>query len=104
MRKFLLAAVIGFAAVAGGARAEVNEVTIAQQYGVAFLPLMWMEQNKLVEKHARAQGLGDIKMNWAKLAGPAAMNDALLSGSLSFSSVGAPSLITLWGKTKGNIG
>ena len=31
------------------------------------------------------------------------MNDALLSGSLHFSAVGAPSLITLWGKTKGNM-
>ena len=91
-------------AVGAGARAEVSEVSVAQQYGVSFLPLMWMEQNKLIEKHAKAQGLGDIKVNWAKLAGPAAMNDALLSGSLHFSSVGAPSLITLWGRTKGNLG
>ncbi|MDB5811957.1 MAG: hypothetical protein JWN94_4079 [Betaproteobacteria bacterium] len=104
MRKFLIAAVIGLAVVANGARAEVGEVTIAQQYGVAFLPLMWMEQNKLIEKHAKAQGLGELKTNWAKLAGPAAINDGLLSGAVQFSSVGAPSLITLWGKTKGNIG
>ena len=97
------AAIIFFAATAN-VRAEVSEVSVAQQYGVSFLPLMWMEHNKLIEKHAKAQGLGDIKVNWAKLAGPAAMNDALLSGSLNFSSVGAPSLITLWGKTKGNLG
>src|SRR5471030_2353788 len=88
---------------ANPARAEVGEVTIAQQYGVAFLPLMWMEHNKLIEKHAKAQGL-ELKANWAKLAGPAAINDGLLSGAVNFSAVGAPSLITLWGKTKGNIG
>ena len=103
-RLFAAVATILFAAATTGVRAEVSEVSVAQQYGVSFLPLMWMEHNKLIEKHARAQGLGDIKVNWAKLAGPAAMNDALLSGSLNFSSVGAPSLITLWGKTKGNIG
>src|SRR5262249_5750156 len=32
-----------FAAIAGGARAEVGEITVAQQYGVSFLPLMVME-------------------------------------------------------------
>jgi NitT/TauT family transport system substrate-binding protein len=103
-RLFAAVATILFAAATTGVRAEVSEVSVAQQYGVSFLPLMWMEHNKLIEKHAKLQGLGDIKVNWAKLAGPAAMNDALLSGSLNFSSVGAPSLITLWGKTKGNLG
>ncbi len=98
------AAIVVLAAIATRSHAEVTELNVAQQYGVSFLPLMWMEHNKLIERHARAQGLGDLKVNWAKLAGPAAMNDALLSGSLHFSSVGAPSLITLWGKTKGNMG
>ncbi len=93
------AAIVVLAAITTRSNAEVSELNVAQQYGVSFLPLMWMEHNKLIEKHAKAQGLGDIKVNWAKLAGPAAMNDALLSGSLHFSSVGAPSLITLRGKT-----
>ena len=48
------------AALAGPAAAELNEISIAQQYGVSFLPLMLMERDKLVEKHARAEGLGDI--------------------------------------------
>ena len=104
MRKFLIAACVFALAVAAPARAEVSEITIAQQYGVSFLPLMWMEHNKLIEKHAKALGLGDIKTNWPKLAGPAAINDGLLSGSVQFSAVGAPSLITLWSKTKGNVG
>jgi NitT/TauT family transport system substrate-binding protein len=103
-RLFAAVAAIFFAAATTAVRGEVNEVSIAQQYGVSFLPLMWMEHNKLIEKHTKAQGLGDITVNWAKLAGPAVMNDALLSGSLNFTAVGAPSLITLWGKTKGNIG
>jgi len=103
-RLFAAAATILLVTATAGARAEVNEVTIAQQYGVSFLPLMWMEHNKLIEKHAKALGLPELKTNWAKLAGPAAINDGLLSGAVNFSAVGAPSLITLWGKTKGNIG
>ena len=36
---------------ATNSRAEVNEITVAQQYGVSFLPLMVMEKQALVEKH-----------------------------------------------------
>jgi NitT/TauT family transport system substrate-binding protein len=59
-----------------------------------------MEDGKLVEKQAKAAGLGDLKVTWAKLGGPGAMNDALLSGGLEFASGGVPSLVTLWAKTK----
>src|SRR6185312_14766973 len=84
-------------------RAEVGEITVAQQYGVSFLPLMIMQADKLVEKHAAAAGIKDLTVNWAKLAGPSAMNDGLISGSLTFAAQGAPSLITLWAKTNGQI-
>ena len=63
---------------------------------------MIMEDSKLVEKQAKASGLGDIKVTWAKLGGPGAMNDALLSGGLDFATGGVPSLITLWSKTRGS--
>jgi NitT/TauT family transport system substrate-binding protein len=86
------------------ARAEVSEITVAQQYGVSFLPLMVMERNALVEKHAAAAGLAGLKVNWAKVAGPSVMNDGLLSGTIHFAAQGAPSLIVLWDRTRGNIG
>ncbi|MGB8038568.1 MAG: ABC transporter substrate-binding protein, partial [Pseudolabrys sp.] len=91
------------AVFAGGARAEVSEITVAQQYGVSFLPLMMMEKNQLIEKHAAAAGLPVTKVSWAKVAGPSAMNDGLISGALHFAAQGAPSLITLWDKTRGQI-
>jgi NitT/TauT family transport system substrate-binding protein len=91
------------AAVAMTARAEMAEINVAQQYGVAFLPLMLMERDKLVEKHAKAEGLGEVKVGWIKVAGPSVMNDGIISGALQFISVGAPSLITLWDKTKDNV-
>jgi NitT/TauT family transport system substrate-binding protein len=91
------------AVLAGGARAEISELSVAQQYGVSFLPLMLMEKNQLIEKHAAAAGLAGLKVSWAKVAGPSAMNDGLISGSLHFAAQGAPSLITLWDKTHGQI-
>ena len=85
------------------ARAEIPEVTVAQQFGVSFLPLMLMERDALIEKHAKAAGI-EVKTNWQKVAGPSVINDGLLSGTVHFGALGAPSLITLWGKTKGNVG
>ena len=89
--------------LAATARAEVSEINVAQQYGVSFLPLMVMERDKLVEKHAKAEGIGDVKVNWVKVAGPSVMNDGVISGAIQFIAVGAPSLITLWDKTQGNV-
>src|SRR6266571_7939045 len=83
------------------ARGETGEVRAAQQFGLSYLALMIMEDSKLVEKHAQAMGLGEVKVTWAKLGGPGAMNDALLSGGLDFATGGVPSLITLWSKTRG---
>jgi len=83
-------------------RAELAEINVAQQYGIGYLSLMVMEEQKLIEKHAKAAGL-DVKVNWAKFAGGNVMNDALLSGSLQFASGGVGPLITIWAKTKGNL-
>jgi NitT/TauT family transport system substrate-binding protein len=90
---------------AGGtaSRAEVSEITVAQQFGVAFLPLMLMERDGLIEKHAKAAGI-EVKTNWQKVAGPSVINDGLLSGNVHFGAVGAPSLVTLWSRTKTNVG
>ena len=90
-------------AVISPAAAESPEVNVAQQYGVSFLPLMVMERGKLVEKHAKDAGLGEIRVNWVKVAGPSVMNDGVISGALQFIAVGAPSMITLWDKTGGQI-
>jgi NitT/TauT family transport system substrate-binding protein len=89
--------------LAFSARAEISEINVAQQYGVSFLPLMVMERDKLVEKHAKAEGIRDIKVNWVKVAGPSVMNDGVISGAIQFIAVGAPSLITLWDKTQSNV-
>ena len=100
-RAILAAAVL--LASATVSRAEVSEITIAQQFGVSFLPLMIMERDALIEKHAKAAGI-EVKTNWQKVAGPSVINDGLLSGNVHFGAVGAPSLVTLWSRTKNNVG
>jgi NitT/TauT family transport system substrate-binding protein len=95
----LVAAALVFAGAQ--ARAEVDEIRAAQQYGLSSLPLMIMEDQKLVEKHAKAQGLDGVKVTWLRLGGPGAMTEALVSGDLHFGSGGVPSLVTLWARTKG---
>ena len=99
----LAAAGLLLAASASSPRAELAEITIAQQFGVSFLPLMLMERDALIEKHAKAAGI-EVKTNWQKVAGPSVINDGLLSGNVHFGAVGAPSLITLWSRTKTNVG
>jgi NitT/TauT family transport system substrate-binding protein len=89
--------------IAANVRAEVSEITVAQQYGVSFIPLMVMEKEGLVEKHAAKAGLTGFKVIWAKVAGPSVMNDGLIANAIHFAAQGAPSLITLWDKTHGQI-
>lgn len=98
-----IAASVAFLAAGFGARAEVGEVRIAKQYGISYLPLMYMEQMKLLEKHAHAAGLDGVSVAWSQFAGGNVMNDALLSGSLHFASGGVGPLVTLWAKTRGTI-
>jgi len=95
-------AAVALSAAAAPARAEMAEINVAQQYGISYLPLMIMEDQKLIEKHAKAAGV-DVKVGWAKFAGGNVMNDALLSNSLQFASGGVGPLLTLWSRTKGNL-
>ncbi len=98
--KLLLIAVI-LGAYPAAAPAETGEVRVAKQYGLGYLQMMLMEEQKLVEKHAKVAGLGDIKVSWSTFRSSDVMNDALLSGNLDFASVGGPGLATIWSKTRG---
>lgn len=88
--------------LSGTARAEAAELRIAQQYGITYLPLMIMERDKLIEKHAKAAGLGEVKVTWAKLPSGLTINDALISGAIDFATGGLPPPLIMWDKTRGN--
>jgi len=91
-------------ALSASAAAEVDEIRLVRQFGIHYLPLVVMEDQKLVEKHAKANGIPDLKVTWAQLSGGASVNDALLSGAVEFSAGGVGPLIVLWDKSKGGKG
>ncbi|MGH8802698.1 MAG: ABC transporter substrate-binding protein, partial [Casimicrobiaceae bacterium] len=76
------AATLVFATVialaAAPVQGEVSEIHVSRQYGISYLPLMIMEDRKLIEKHAKASGV-ELKVNWSTFTSGAVMNDALLS-------------------------
>lgn len=88
-------------AAPAAAPAETGELRVAKQYGLGYLQMMLMEDQKLVEKHAKAAGLGDIKVSWSTFRSSDVMNDALLSGNLDFACLGTNGLATIWAKTRG---
>lgn len=84
------------------ARAEVDELRIpVGAGGIGFLPLLVMEKQRLIEKHAQANGLDKLKVSWISFGGPSVVNDALLSGSAHYAPAGPPAFLTMWGRTRG---
>ena len=81
--------------------AEVTTVKVATAPGIGYLPYYVMEEQKLFEKHAAAAGMQGAKVEFLNMSGASAMNDALLSGSIQFSSIAVPALLILWSKTRG---
>jgi len=82
--------------------AEANKLRVAKQYGLGYLEFMVMEDQKLIEKNAKAAGLGDVTVDWGTFRSSDVMNDALISRNLDFACLGLPGLITIWSKTRGN--
>jgi NitT/TauT family transport system substrate-binding protein len=87
--------------ISAAAPVSATEIRLARQFSMGYLQFNVMEHQQLIEKHARALGLSDVTVSWLTFNGPAAINDALLSGTIDIASGGAPGLLLLWSKTKG---
>ena len=83
------------------ANAEASTVRIAISPGFGFLPMYVVIANKLIEKHAGAEGLPPVTVEVLNLTGGAAQNDALLAGGVDLVSSGVPPFLILWDKTRG---
>lgn len=101
--RWLATALAATALAALGGAAHAQTVRIAKQFGISYLPLTMMEQKKLLEEHGKRLGL-DLKPEWLRLVSGAPMNEAIISGNLDFASGGVGPLLTIWGRTRGNIG
>ena len=98
---FSILAGLVLTAFAATAAAQVPEIRFARQFSMGYLQFNLMEKHQLLEKHAKAAGIPEVKVVWATFNSPAAMNDALLSGSVDIVSGGVPGLLTIWARTQG---
>ena len=77
-----------------------GRLRIAEQYGIVYLLLNVARDQQLIEKHGKEAGV-DIKVDWVKLSGGSAVNDALLSGGVDIAAAGVGPLLTIWDRTHG---
>jgi len=86
---------------ATAAQAQVPEVRIARQYSMGYLQFNTIEHEKLIQKHAAALGIPEVKVTTFRFNGPAAMNDALLSDSVDIVGGSPNGMFTLWSRADG---
>jgi NitT/TauT family transport system substrate-binding protein len=100
MKRLLLAALLLAPSLA---HAEVDVVKIPKGAGgVGFLPLVVMEELRLVEQEAQKMGI-KLGAEYIKFGGPSVVNDMLLSGNAHYAAAGPPAFITLWDMTMSNM-
>jgi sulfonate transport system substrate-binding protein len=85
------------------ALAEVSEIRIAHQLGVAYLPLMVMRREKLIERQAEKIGIAPLNVTWTIFGSGADMNLALISRTLDFASGGIAPVVQVWDRTRSNL-
>lgn len=83
------------------AKAEVDTVKMAQQFGLLYVPLHVVLEKGLIQKHVKAAGLPEPKVQLFKISGGANINKALLAGTIDFGAHGVGPMLKLWGKSKG---
>lgn len=81
--------------------AAQTEIKIAVGRDVVHLPLYIANDRKLIEKHARERGLGEVRVSWVTLGGGQALTDALISGNVHYVSAGLSAMLTLWARAQG---
>jgi NitT/TauT family transport system substrate-binding protein len=79
---FVFAACLG--AVAPVIAAETNEFHIARQPGLVYTQAIIIEERKLVEKHAAALGLADIKVKYSIITSARPYGVRVIRGARGF--------------------
>ena len=85
------------------AQAETQDVRIAQQFGISYLPLIVMKEQHLLEQAVTEAGLPSPTVTWDQFSGAAAMNDALISGNLDVATAGVGPMIIVWARTHSSL-
>ena len=98
----LLAMALAWNGAAPAAAAEANEFRVARQPGLVYIQAIIMEEKKLIEKHAAALGMKDVKVRWSIITSGGVMTEAVISNSIDMAITGVSNMLLAWGKT-GNI-
>jgi len=78
----------------GCARKEEYEISIAEQYGLAYAPLQIIKERGLLEEN-----LPGVKVNWLQLGNTAAIREAMLAGKVDIGFMAIPPFLI--GRDKG---
>ncbi|MDO4834255.1 MAG: ABC transporter substrate-binding protein [Bacillota bacterium] len=70
------------------------ELTIVQQYGMAYAPFQVMEQQNLIEEAYKEATGNDVTVNYTVLASGASINESFTSGKVQVGAMGVPPAIT----------
>jgi sulfonate transport system substrate-binding protein len=101
--RFGVLAILAAIAAQPASAAESNEFRIGRQPGLVYLQVIIMEEKKLVEKHAAALGLKDLKVNYSIITSGGVMTEAVLSDSVDIAISGMSNMLLVWSKTSGQI-
>jgi NitT/TauT family transport system substrate-binding protein len=81
----LVAALVVLTLLAPSALASGVTVRLAQQYGMQYAPVYVAQELKLIEKY-----MPGVTLEWTKLGGGSAINEALIAGKLDVAFMGIP--------------
>jgi NitT/TauT family transport system substrate-binding protein len=103
-RRTALAVIAGAVAAPSPVRAQqATEVRAIIQYGVSYLPLMMIEEEKLLGAALAEQGDARIELRLQRVSGSNAVNEGLLAGTADMGVMGMPSLLIIAEKTRGGV-
>ena len=94
-----MCALIAFV-ICGSAAGEATEVRFGRQLGVGYLQIYVMQEEKLLEKYAKEEGIDSLNVTYQPIGSPALLNDGLLSGKLDIVVAGPTSFLVLWDRTR----
>lgn len=99
-RRHLLALGAGAFLPLSARAARPARVRIVEQFGLTSLLWHVARAQRYIEQEGRADGL-DIEIEWSRLSGGSAVNEALLSGAVDVAHIGVGPTLLLWDRTLG---
>lgn len=99
-RKLIAGAAGAFAAPSILRAQEPTPIKLGIGFGVGFLPAFIADQLRLFEKNGAAAGM-PLTASFVRFSGSAAMQDAVLSGSIDAGAYGVGAMLLAWEKARG---